>query len=572
MRVGLHGRRVRGWVVADHVVSDVAPKKLRSLLAVSSAGPPGPVIELAELVAHRYAGPLAAVLRSASPQNNVAPASIRQSSAIAALQFDAPSDDVERAADEIVNRVGDIGLSVLRWPPRFDRRRLVARLIASNGSTIVLTADGTRAKAFALWLAAQGIRVALMHSDETRAALTDAWRIAAGGECVVVGGRMATFAPVPDLRRAIVLDDSDEALQEERTPTWHARDVLLERADSCGALAVVVSPSPTATAVFRSDAVLGVAPAIEAEGWPRVEVIDMRETDPTAGNVSDELVDAVRGCLSRNELAVLVLNRRGGVRLLRCAACHSLTRWDANGKPLWDHDTPEDIEIRPTFCVHCGGAKLKVLSAGVQRVASHLSLRLGGAEVSSVDAAVSDVGAAAVVVGTEAVLHRREIRLRRPSLVAFIDFDSELYAARYRANEQALWLVVRAAHMLSGRPRTASRVLIQTHDPDHEVVRVAGGGNHSEFVATELARRRLYGLPPFAAIAEVRGEASAINECALQLAAISITDTELRFDRDAERLLVHACDAVHLAAALSISVAAGRAIGKLRVTVDPPRL
>ncbi len=559
-------------MVADHVVSDVNPAKLRPLLAVSSAGPPPSVIELAELVAHRYSGPLVPLLRAASPLNNVAPGFVRRNDALPELVFAPPADAVESCADGVSARVDGHGLVVVRWPPRFDRRRLVARLAASSGSTIVLTADGSRAQAFSRWLNAQGVRVALLHSDESRAALTEAWRIAAGGECVVVGGRMATFAPVPDLRRAIVLDDADEALQEERSPTWHARDVLRERADSCGALTVVVSPTPTATAVFRSDRVVTVAKEAEADGWPRVEVIDMRATDPTAGSISDELTDAVRSCIDRNELAVLVLNRRGGVRLLRCASCHSLTRWDANGKPLWDHDTPNDIEIRPSFCVHCGATKLKVLAAGVQRVASHLSLRLGGIAVSAVDAGAADAPDAAVLVGTEAVLHRREIRRRKPTLVAFIDFDSELYAARYRANEQALWLVVRAAHVLSGRPRSSSRVLIQTHDPDHEVVRVVCGGDHAEFVANELSRRRLYDLPPFAAIAEVRGEEVALKECALQLAAVSVTDPELRFDRDPERLLVHARDAVALAAALSISVAAGRALGKLRVSVDPPRL
>ena len=214
VRVALHGRRVRGWVVADHVISDIAPTKLRPLLAVSSAGPPAAVIELAELVSYRYAGPLAPLLRSASPLNNVVPASVRPNPLMSALELNVASDAVDRAADDIARRVDGRGFSVVRWPPRFDRRRLVAQLISHTGSTIVLTADGTRAKAFARWLSAQGVTVALLHSDESRAALTTAWRIAAGGECVVVGGRMATFAPVPDLRRAIVLDDADEALQE----------------------------------------------------------------------------------------------------------------------------------------------------------------------------------------------------------------------------------------------------------------------------------------------------------------------------------------------------------------------
>ena len=78
--------------------------------------------------------------------------------------------------------------------------------------------------------AAAGREVASVHSDESDAARTAAWRRAARGGCVVVGGRSAALAPVPDLAAAIVVDDADEALQEERSPTWHARDVLYERA------------------------------------------------------------------------------------------------------------------------------------------------------------------------------------------------------------------------------------------------------------------------------------------------------------------------------------------------------
>ena len=44
VRVALHGRRVRGWVVADNVASEVDSAALRPLLAVASVGPPESVV------------------------------------------------------------------------------------------------------------------------------------------------------------------------------------------------------------------------------------------------------------------------------------------------------------------------------------------------------------------------------------------------------------------------------------------------------------------------------------------------------------------------------------------------
>lgn len=612
VRVMLAGRKVRGWVLDADIATDVDPAKLRPVLAVISAGPPREVVALCEWIAWQYCGPFAAVLRSATAPNNV-PADIFETAAsdsqasdsggrdggspigvgtLVADSLGEPASEVDRAADALAAAARQAALrppgtgaldsvAVVRWPPRHDRRRLVAQLLAPTGSTIVLTADGARAAAFARWLRTITANVALLHSDEHPSSRTAAWRLAAAGNCVVVGGRMAVLAPVPDLRAVIVIDDADEALQEERTPTWHAREALLERAAQLGAASYVVSPAPTVTAIAKSQqipAVLAPPAAIEREGWPRIEVIDVRDEPPMTRLVSAPLVAAIRACVDAGAPSLLILNRRGGVRLLRCAACNSLTRWDALGRPLWDHDTPDDIEVKPTFCVNCGGTKLRVLSGGVQRLAPELRALLNGPDVEVVDAAVTEAPDVPVLLGTEALLHRREVRRRRPGLVAFLDFDAELYATRYRANEQALWLAVRASHAMSGRTRGECRVIVQTHEPDHLVVRALQLGDPTLMSSDELERRRTFGLPPFSALAEVRGDAGALDHVNAAIVRMSSAADALgagdgvHVDRDDQRMLVQARTRDALAQLLETAIAEGRTIGKLRVVVDPPRI
>lgn len=574
VRVRLHGRRVRGWVVGDHVASEVDEARLQPLVAVSSAGPPPEVVALCRSVAYRCAGPLAAVLRSASPPNNVAPGSItpRAGAEAGPLDLDLPASDTDRAADALVQSLGKGEVIVVRWPPLFDRRRLVASLLAVHGSTIVLTADGTRAAAFHRWLSARGTRTVLLHSDVSAAARTDAWRVAAGGGCVVVGGRSAAFAPVPDLECAVLLDEGDEALQEERSPTWHARDVLFERSPAT----YVVTPAPTAVAVRAAATVAAPLDTVESSGWPRVEVVDQRDEPPGVGLLSDPLVAAVQSTFAGSRLSVLVLNRRGGVRLLRCATCHQLTRWDAHGRVLLADEPGVSASVppgaRPRFCVHCGGTRLVERRGGVQRLAATLSARVPKADVAVVDAAVGHVPDVPVVVGTEAVLHRDEVRRRRPGLVAFVDFDAELGAPRYRAAEQALWLVVRAARVLAAGDRSESRVLIQTHDPDHVVVQAARRGAPQLVAADELDRRAAFGLPPFGALAEVRGASEALAAAADALAAIEKPGTGITVDVTDKRVMVRAQEPEVLARALERAVDAGRAHGGVRVATDPPRI
>jgi primosomal protein N' (replication factor Y) len=387
---------------------------------------------------------------------------------------------------------------------------------------------------------------------------------------VVVGGRSAAFAPVPDLQCAVLLDEGDEALQEERSPTWHARDVLFERSPTI----CVVTPAPTAVAVHAAVTVVAPSETVERSGWPRVEVVDQRDDPPGIGLLSDPLVAAVQSTAAVARASVIVLNRRGGVRLLRCATCHELTRWDAHGRMLLAGEPAAAVPgpDRPRFCVHCGGTRLAERRGGVQRLAATLSARVPGADVTVVDTAVAHVPDVPVIVGTEAVLHRDEVRRRRPGLVAFVDFDAELGAPRYRAAEQALWLVVRAARVLAAGNRSDSRVLIQTHDPDHVVVQAARRGAPQLVAGDELERRAAFGLPPFGALAEVRGASEALAAAADALAAIEKPGTGITVDLTEQRLVVRAPEPAVLGRALERAVVAGRAYGGVRVAYDPPRI
>jgi primosomal protein N' (replication factor Y) len=575
VRVPLHGRRVRAWVVALDVEPETGPERLLPLHSVVSAGPPPDVVDLAAWVAHRWCGPRVAVLRSASPPNRVAPATPPPMGAPAVRALDEPASAIERAADDVA-RPG-----VVRWPPLLDRRRVVERLLAPDGSSIVAVADGARAAALHDHLRRRGYRTVLLHSDATDAQRTRAWDDARRGGCAVVGGRVVAFAPVPDLRAAIVVDDADEALQEERVPTWHARDVLAERARRAGATFTVMSAAPTTVAVARHGSPHTVARDLERSGWPRVETIDRREEPPGAGLYSEELADALRRTHDAGDLAVCVLNRRGRARLLACDACRQLTRWDRTGAPAWsvgdDVSLVAAAEAKPTVCPHCGSTRLRTLRAGVTRSCEELSALLGGAEVAEVDTSTATVPDVRVVVGTESVLHRAEVRRRRPALVAFLDFDGELLATRYRAAEQALWLLVRAAQLLVLRPRADVRLLVQTRQPEHDVLRAARDADPGIVVAAELARREMLALPPFVALAELSGDAKALDVATeglrrLEHQAAGVSVLGPLGGGDGARALVRAPDDATLAAAIAAALPDARAAGRLRVAVDPPRV
>ncbi|MEZ5323033.1 MAG: hypothetical protein R2698_13355 [Microthrixaceae bacterium] len=168
-------------------------------------------------------------------------------------------------------------------------------------------------------------------------------------------------------------------------------------------------------------------------------------------------------------------------------------------------------------------------------------------------------------MGTAAALHR----VRRADVVAFLDFDQELSAPRYRAAEEALALLSRASRLVGGRD---GRVLIQTFQPDHEVVRAALGADPTPVAVAEAERRVVLSMPPAVTAVTIGGAAGPqFTEAVLAGAAevgLDVTADELAVaDRRSWLLRAHDRDAL-----LDLLAGTVRPPGGLRLHVDPMRV
>ncbi len=548
VRVPLHGRRVRGWVVATDVQPDASVARILAISKVVGAGPPADVLDLCRWTARRWAGRAVALYRAAS-----APNAVRE-----------PWPVVVTAP------VTTASVEVVAWPPATDRRELIAARIAAAGSTLVLVTE-PRLGALVRDLERHGHRVLVLRSDLDDAARTRAWSAARRGEVVVVGGRTAVWAPVPDLASVVVLDEGDEALQEERVPTWHARDVAVERARRVGAAVALVAALPTPEAqALATAAVVRPPRSVERAGWPRVDVVDLREEPPGNGLLSDALARALHQVVDHGDRALCVLNRKGRAKLLTCLTCSTVASCERCQAAVVESAPgtlacPRCAMTRPMICLACHGTKLRASRLGVQRLRDSLAALLPRTEVAWLDGTVDEVPNAPVVVGTEATLHRVDARF-----VAFLDLDQELFAPRVRAAQQAAGLVARAARVVGNRER-GGRLLLHTRTPEHEVVTFATSGDPDPVMVVERARRAMLGFPPDGAVAELSGETAAVD------AAVLALRRDFRVLGPSEQgtglsALAFAADADSLADGLETAGSVGRAAGRLRIAVDPPRV
>lgn len=548
VRVDLHGRRVAGWVVELGV--DPPPGvQLKPLSKVSSLGPSQEVLDLVGWASHFYAGSRTPIMRSASPDKMTPslPAGPPR------VGWSQKLDSATTAEDEAFSQPG---VTLVRVSPAQD---LFGFLVAAArlGDSLVVTPSQVEARVLGAQVRRAGGRVALAGRD---------WGLAAAGG-MVIGARKAVWATTRDLAAILVLDEHDESLQEERNPTWNAREVAIERARRLGIPCVLVSPTPSLMAMEAADRIVVPDRKSERAGWPLVDVVDQRDLDPKYGRLfSHELVEAIRSSQGR---VLCLLNRKGRAQMLACGSCGELVRTNDGEHLMTEIDgqlAGPGGEYRPLICNRCSGTKLKRLRLGVSRAREELEAlaRESVAEITA-ESPLDKAAKTRILIGTEALLHR----VTSAEVVVFLDFDQELLAPRYRAAEQAFGLLSRAARLVGSRSsgaagRPPGRLVIQTRTPEHRVLRAALESNPDRFLVAEREIRSATGFPPFGSLAEISGAGAA--EFCEELS--ERPELLVLGPRPDGRYLLRADDGDVLAKALA---EVKRPKERVRVAVDPTR-
>lgn len=552
VRVPLHRREVPGWVMAllDGAASEVDVAKLLPIVRVTSIGPSPEVVGLVEWAAVRWASRRRPFFVSASPDKRVPRlvASRRTSGragGAAKSTAGVASDDVARVA-----ALAAKGGGLVQVGPSSTSIDVVDAA-ASVGPCIVVAPTLSRARRIAAECRRRG-RTTALYPDE--------WVAAASGVDVVVGARSAVWASVPDLAAVVVVDEHDDTLQEERSPTWHARDVAVARAERLGVPCFLTSPVPTIAArVWADERVVRVH---DAGSWPAIRVVDRNSDDRWASSlVTSPLIGLLRDHTKR---VVCVLNVKGRARAVACDSCRTVARCETCDAGVAQ---PDERHLacarcgtqRPVVCLACGSQRMRSLRIGISRLRDELEAAAGRVVQEVKPSTESLDPRASVFIGTEAVLHR----LDRADVVVFLDIDAELLAPRFRASEQALDLIAHGARIVSPTgSSTGGEVVLQTSVPQHEVITGLVAGDLSAHVAAETARRQRLRLPPFGALAELSG--AGVND------AVAFLQTSLLVEVAADdgRALVRSSSWQALSEAL-LGLPKGKR--RVRIAVDPSR-
>jgi primosomal protein N' (replication factor Y) (superfamily II helicase) len=373
-----------------------------------------------------------------------------------------------------------------------------------------------------------GTRPAEWHSELSPRLRARTWRgVAEGKVSVVVGARSALFLPYADLGLIVVDEEHDPAYKQEDGVRYHARDMAVLRGHVAGIPVVLSSATPSIESEVNARrgryARVQLPERFGGQRLPAVEAIDLRRERPPPGRfISPSLAAAVKTALERREQALLFLNRRGYAPLTLCRACGF--RFACPNCDAWlvDHRFRRQLVCHhcgfamphPPTCPKCGAAESFVpIGPGVERLEEEVRelfpqariLVLSSDLITTIERMreeLADVAAGRfdIVIGTQLVAKGHHFPML--NLVGVVDADLGLSNGDPRAAERTFQLL----HQVIGRAGRDAGVglgLLQTHQPEHPVMRALIAQDREAFYAAEIASREKSGYPPFGRLASI---------------------------------------------------------------------
>lgn len=430
---------------------------------------------------------------------------------------------------------------------------LIEYLLAHEKGAIVLLPEiALTPQSIAIFCSRFGSCVTVIHSGLSSGERYDAYeRVRRGDARVVVGTRSAVFAPLKNLGAIIIDEEQEHTYKSDMSPKYRAHDIARYRCAKSNALMLLASATPSLESYHK--AMTGTYTLLKLKErygpavLPEVIIADMRR-EAASGNNSP-LGTLLCGELAQNlkdgKQSVLFLNRRGYHRFVSCRSCGTAISCERCSVAMTYHTRRNDYthgelvchfcgtrKPLPATCPDCGSEHLAHGGYGTQRVERELGELLPEARVLrmdtdtttakfSYDRMLSDFRAHSVdiLLGTQMVTKGHDFP--DVTLVGVLSADASLYVDDYRANERTFSQLTQVIGR-AGRGKTPGRAVIQTNNPDNDVIRLACAQDYETFYEREIKLRRLLVFPPFCDIALL--SLSCKDEKALLLSAKRLHD------------------------------------------------
>jgi len=408
--------------------------------------------------------------------------------------------------------------------------RIIDAVIARGRQALVLVPEiGLTPQLVERFRRRFGVPLAVLHSGLNDRERLAAWRRAADGEAlIVIGTRSAIFTPLARPGVVVVDEEHDASLKQQDGLRYSARDLAVWRAHRLAVPVVLGSATPSLESLYNVGQErykpLLLPERTGSAGLPAYEILDLRR-QPLEHGLSRGMLARIGGHLADGGQVLLFLNRRGYAPTLICHDCGWIAGCRRCDARMTVHHAEGQLRChhcgsqRPidTACPACGGADLRPLGQGTERVEQALAEHFPEVERLRIDRDTTRrkgelasllrqarAGQARLLLGTQMLAkghHFPDV-----TLVGILNVDQGLFGIDFRASERMAQLIIQVAGR-AGRRERAGHVVIQTHHPEHPLLQTLVRQGYPAFARAALAEREAARLPPASHIALVRAEA-----------------------------------------------------------------
>jgi primosomal protein N' (replication factor Y) len=503
VQVPFHGRATRAWVLG--ATEDLPDRILGVRKLVSTVRSfDERSLALYRAMSERYVAPLATVIGRAVPPRVASEELANRAPRPRAGGRPAPGPSPVAGYPEGPRllealRAGQ-GAFVVRPAPADESGVAVACVgatLAAGRTAIVIVPDADPVPATAAAIVdAFGDDVALFLGGDKRARYRTWLEIAAGRYQVVVGTRPAVFAPMVDLGLLYVHREGHPQHRDERSPSYHVRDVARMRARIEGAVSVLAAFCPSLEATATEHVL------VEPMGrpWAPVEVVR-----PGPEGRSPRLLRALRA--ATRAFVLEPLRGYGVARVCRscgepaaCAACLGMLRLERGAIRCV-------VCEAPGRCASCGATDFGIARRGAERV-EEWARGVATVPVSLIgrdDPPRAPLEREIVVGGVDAL---KDVGAPGLDLVAILHADASLRRPGTDARERVLVTWFEAAAWA----RPDGRVIVQTDEPNDPAIQALVSGRPERFRRAEAPRRAEAGFPVGSPVFRIAGGAELERE------------------------------------------------------------
>ena len=370
-----------------------------------------------------------------------------------------------------------------------------------------------------------GEKVAVYHSRYSSHEKVEVWNNVLDNlpkAQLVLGARSSVLLPFQKLGLVIVDEEHENSFKQfDPAPRYHARDSAIVLADLFQAKTLLGSATPSLESYYNSRqqkyGLVELNHRYNNVLMPVIELIDIQDKHKRkrmTGHFSDRMIEEMGETLQEGYQIILFQNRRGFSPIVECNTCGHSPQCPNCDVSLTFHQFKNELRCHycgyhmamQQQCMACGSAELDSKGFGTEQVEEEAKALFPSAKIArmDLDSTRGKYGHEKIInafeqqeidilVGTQMLT--KGLDFRNVKLVGIMNADNMLNFPDFRAHERSFQLMLQVAGR-AGRTDVRGKVLIQTYNPYHQILRQVSTHNYIEMFEEQLNERHNYKYPP----------------------------------------------------------------------------